>query len=308
MRKLLIPSAFLLLLALIATLMAPVAADSGGAPVAENLEIETYRGVSVGGQLRATDPEGGAVSFEITTPPTKGEIDLAEDGHFVYTPEGGRRGKDYFGYRATDVDGNRSQEATVIIKIQKQKATFEYADTDGTDGAYAAVRLAEEGLFTGACLAGSYMFEPERAVSREEFLTMCVKLSGLPVLSGAVTTGFADNGEIEVWARPYVGAALRSGVISGRSDERGEAVFEPDRAITPVEAAVILDRAIGLTDAVPTWYAFDGGAVPAWAEQSAANVLSCGLLPAGVSYSDETLSRGAAAQMLVAAMDVLARR
>ena len=308
MRKLLIPSALLLSLALMAALLAPAALGDDGAPVAENLELATYRGVSVGGQLRATDPEGGAVTFEITTPPTKGEIDLAEDGRFVYTPESGRRGRDYFGYRAVDVDGNRSQEATVIIKIQKQKATFEYSDTAGEDSAYAAVLLAEEGLFTGSCLAGSYLFEPDRAVSREEFLIMCVRLSGLPVLSGAVTTGFVDNDEIEVWARPYVGAALRSGVISGQADETGTAVFAPDRAITPVEAAVILDRAIGLTDAVPTWYAFDGDAVPAWAEQSAANVVSCGLLPAGVSYSDATLSRGAAAQMLVAAMDVLARR
>ncbi|MBR1658855.1 MAG: S-layer homology domain-containing protein [Oscillospiraceae bacterium] len=308
MKKLLIPSALLLSLALLATLMAPVLAAPGvGAPVAENLSLETYRGVSVGGRLSGTDPDGDALRFEIATPPSKGSVDLGEDGRFVYTPDSGRRGRDYFGYRAIDPDGNASQEATVVIKILKQKTKVEYADTAGTAGAYAAVRLAEEGLFTGANLAGSYVFEPERAVTREEFLTMCVRMSGLPVLSGAVVTGFSDNADIEVWARPYVGAALRGGVISGAAGETGKAVFEPDRPVTVLEAVVILDRAIGLTDAVTTWFSWDD-AVPAWAMQSAANAASCGLMPAGVRFSDETLSRGDAAQMLSAAMDLLAKR
>ena len=34
------------------------AAAADGAPIAENLEIMTYRGISVGGQLKAFDPEG----------------------------------------------------------------------------------------------------------------------------------------------------------------------------------------------------------------------------------------------------------
>ena len=108
-------------------------------------------------------------------------------------------------------------------------------------------------------------------------------------------------------SKPAVSAALRSGVISGYSLGGAGVVFAPDRPVTAAEAAVMLDRAVGLTDAVTTWFGYDG-AVPAWALQSASNVSSCGLLPQGVSFSDPTLSRGETAEMLCAAMDVLARR
>lgn len=62
------------------------AAAADGAPIAENLEIMTYRGISVGGQLKAFDPEGEEVHFRITTEPRKGTLTLEENGEFVYTP------------------------------------------------------------------------------------------------------------------------------------------------------------------------------------------------------------------------------
>ena len=54
------------------------AAAADGAPIAENLEIMTYRGISVGGQLKAFDPEGEEVHFRITTEPRKGTLTLEE--------------------------------------------------------------------------------------------------------------------------------------------------------------------------------------------------------------------------------------
>lgn len=66
-------------------LMLPALADSS-APVAENFEFETYRGVSFGGRLAAVDPEGDAVSFEITTQPKKGSIELSDDGSSSIPP------------------------------------------------------------------------------------------------------------------------------------------------------------------------------------------------------------------------------
>ena len=311
LKKIFAVSALILTFALLTTLFAAATAEAGvvgGAPVAENLELATYRGVSVGGMLSAKDPEGGKLTFQITTKPGKGTIDLSEDGHFVYTPADGKRGKDYFGYKAIDQDGNYSQEATVIIKIQKQGSKITYSDTAGTGSAYAAVRLAEEDVFTGENLAGAYVFSPDASVSRQEFLAMCMKLSGKSVIAESVrTTGFADDAAIAVWAKPYVNSALRYGIVSGYSDDGTGVVFDPDREISVVEAAVMLDRALGLTDAVTTWFGYEGS-VPAWALQSASNVSACGLLPYGCSYADETLSRGEAAEMLCAAMDVMAKR
>lgn len=283
------------------------ASAADGAPIAKNLELSTYRGVSVGGRLAATDPEGGPVRFEITTEPVKGKLDLDDNGHFVYTPAEGRRGKDYFGYKAIDAEGNRSQEATVIIKIQKSHSAVSYADLRGDACAYAATRLAAENVFVGENFAGEYLFSPETPVTRSEFLVMCMEVSGTEPLSGVRSTGFADDAEISVWAKPYVSRALQCGIISGCGDAEGRAVFSPTQHISAAEAAVILDRSIGLTDAVATWYSFDD-AVPAWAAQSAANVSACGLLPDGCCFADEALTRGAAAELLCGAMDMIAMR
>ena len=311
MRKIMALCTLVLAFALATSMFAAATVDSktaaGSPPVAENLELATYRGVSVGGMLSAADPDGGQMRFQITTKPTKGTIDLAEDGHFVYTPAEGKRGKDYFGYKATDPEGNVSQEATVIIKIQKQSSKIRYTDTVGSAGGYAAVRMAEENIFTGEQLAGEYVFSPDKPVTRLEFLSMCMKATGKPVLGGTLSTGFADDEAIATWAKPYVNSALRSGIISGYSADGNGVVFAPDREISVAEAAVILDRAIGLTDAVTAWFGYDG-TVPAWALQSASNVASCGLLPGGVSVADTTLTRGETAEMLSAALDVLAKR
>ena len=305
MKKYTAPVAALLFFALLAGLVS-FASAAGSAPIAENLEISTYRGVSVGGRLSASDPDGGTLNYTGTTQPWKGSLDLDGDGHFVYTPADGKRGKDYFGYQAIDADGNRSQEATVIIRIEKQKSKLTYADLDGEGCACAAVRLAEENIFRGSYLAGEYVFDPDTPVTREEFLAMCMAVSGTKPLSGVRSTGFRDDRDIAVWAKPYVGAALKNGIISGYAGENG-AVFSPTRAISVLEAAVILNRTVELTDAVCAWFSWDDS-VPAWAMQSAANVASCGLLPYGCSFSDTALTRGQAAEMLCGAMDILAKR
>ena len=306
MRSCFKPAVLLLALALLLGICG-VASATGSAPIAENLELSTYRGVSVGGLLSATDPDGDCVTYQITTDPIKGSIDLDDDGHFVYTPDSGKRGKDYFGYRATDSEGNRSQEATVIIRIEKQKSQFTYADMDGNGSAFAAVRLAEEDIFTGEYLAGTYVFAPDAPVSRSEFLAMCMRVTGTEPFRSAGSTGFSDDRDIAVWAKPYVGAALNKGIISGYADENGTAVFAPNENISVLEAAVMLDRAALLTDAVAAWFSWDD-AVPTWALQSAANVASCGLLPGGCSFSDDHLTRAQAAEMLCSTMALLQNR
>ena len=84
-------SAAALCLSLVSTLSAGAFADNA-APIAENFEFETYRGVSYGGELSALDPDGDKLSFEITTKPRKGSVELSDGGHFVYTPDEGEKG------------------------------------------------------------------------------------------------------------------------------------------------------------------------------------------------------------------------
>ncbi len=284
-------------------LAAEAPARTGSAPVAENLEIETYRGVSVGGRLLATDPDGDLAGFEITTPPGKGELTVAADGCFIYAPAAGRRGRDYFGYKAVDAAGNRSQEATVIIKLKKQSLSTAYADMDGSAAAYAAAYLAETGVFCGRSVAGRTVFEPEAAVSRAEFLAMCLALTETPLLSGVTRTGFADDEAIAVWAKPYVATALMDGVVSGYGTAQG-VVFRPDEPITGWEAAAVLDRLLRVTDVAVRE---TDEAVPVWAAQSEANLRACRLLPQDMDGA-AALDRADCAQMLAAAKELLERR
>ena len=277
-----------------------------GALIAENLELCTYRGVAVGGRLSVADSGSEVIGFEITTPPSKGSVELSDDGCFVYTPDEGKKGKDYFGYKAIDAEGRYSQEATVIIKIQKQKTRVTYADMDSEPSAWAAVMLAEEGIFTGENLAGEYVFRPDAEVTREQFLTMCMRAADAELMYDAKSTGFADDEAIGSWARPYVAAALSRGYVSGYESDAGF-VFAPDEAISAAEAAVMLDNILSLTDAVAVWYSYDA-IIPAWAVQSAANLSSCGITPDSLSLTDETVSRAEAAEMICSAMAVVEAR
>lgn len=145
---------------------------SGSAPVAENLNINTYRNTSVNGMLSAYDPEGDVVSYIITTKPVKGEIQVEANGEFIYMPREGKRGRDYFGYKAIDSEGNCSQEATVIIKIIRSK-TIDYQDMENRAGEYAAVTLYRENIFTGETLGTCFYFCPDKSVSNSEFIEMC---------------------------------------------------------------------------------------------------------------------------------------
>lgn len=282
-----------------------LAAGESGKPIAENLEITTYRDTSVGGKLKAVDPDGGQISFQITTDPTKGTIELSEDGSFVYTPNKGKKGKDYFGYKATDSDGNSSSEATVIIKIEKQKSAVRYTDMEGSSAAYAAALLAEKDLFVGECLGGQYVFNEDAPVTRGEFLTMCLKLNDFDILSGVVTTGFADDKDIPEYQKPYVSTALLTGVVSGYSNGRNTAVFSSDSGVKYSEAAVMLSRSMNLTDVNADNY--DVGA-PAWAAQACANLSACRITDYSSGVSEDSLSRGECAKLLAEAIRVLEGR
>ena len=260
---------------------------SAAAPlVAENLELETYRGIAVGGQLSAAAPEGTKLSYQITTEPSKGSVAVEADGHFVYTPEEGRRGRDYFGYKVFDENGNASQEATVIIHLLRCKASFRYADTAGLPCDYAAHALAAKGLLSGQCLAGNHLFEPERSISRGEFLSLCMAAAGVEPLRGVAVTGCRDDEEIGLWLKPYVSTAL----LAGYTDDG--AVFAGDEPIRPGEAAQMLNAVFALTDAP--------GAAADAESRAAMNLHGSGIPFLG---GEAPLTRGDAAVMLAEAME-----
>ena len=275
-------------------------------PIAENQECMTYRGVRMQGNLRATDPDGGALTYEIVERPKKGTVALDEENSavFVYTPAEGKTGRDSFTFCVRDEDGNVSAPATVKMEILKGKTDVRYADMEDDPAHAAAVRLAEEGVYTGRKMGASYFFDPETPVTRGEFLAMTMTAAGIDSRADVIVTGFGDDESIPTWAKGYASAAQDRGVVTGKPSG-GEVFFSADEPITYSEAATILNRVMAITDVDAA--AFSDSGAPAWAVQSVANLSSVDVLPGGADYGAK-LNRAAAAQMLCAAMDLMDTR
>ena len=273
-----------------------------GAPVAENMEIKVYRGVAYEGEFRAVDNEGDEVTFAIAQEPKKGMVALTEDGlGFVYTP-GGKLGTDSFTYTAIDAYGNISLPATVSITIEKANSGVCYADMGGSRAHTAAVDLAEHGVFVGAKIGNSYFFEPERTLSRGEFIAMALAAMDMSA-EDMQMTGFCDDASIPTWAKGYAVSALNAGVISGVGTQEGVA-FRASDLITLNEAAVVLNRLLRVTDVdLSDFNASD--AESAWCAQAVANLQSVSIIESGRFSAEEMRSgvtRAQAAELLSAAM------
>ncbi len=303
--------AVLLLISLIAAGSIPVMAAAyittatveilNSAPVAENIQLETYRDVAVTSKFTSIDPEGDPVTYMLTEDPGKGTVTIDGDS-FTYTPSSGKKGKDTFTYVAKDASGNVSNTATVTIKIKKQTTDITYSDMEDSDAWYEATALAENGIFIGEQVGGEYLFSPDTHITRGEFLVMCMELGGSELLSGITRTGFFDDEDIPVWQKPYVTTALMSDIISGRTDSMGRIVFSADDNITFAEATVMLNNTLEITDVSST--SLDS--VPTWAQQASANLASCDIISENYeNVSSSQLTRADAAKMLVRAMDLI---
>ncbi len=277
-------------------------------PIAENLTLKTYKGVAITSRFAAVDPEGDLVTFQVVDSPARGQVTLDENdpAAFWYTPYEGKKGKDSFTYVAIDAKGNTSEPATVKISIQKQKTTVSYSDLDGSPAHYAALRLAEAGVYTGRKVGNLYCFDPNAAFTREEFLTMAMTAADVSPISDVSLTGFYDDEEISSWAKGYVSAALIQGAVQGSPNEVGQVVFNAGDTVTCAQAAVIIDRLLATGD-VASSAAFSVETAPAWAYQSVVNMEAVSVLPTSANLSQQ-LTRAEAAEMLSAMLDVLEAR
>lgn len=256
------------------------------APVAEDSAIETYKNLPNEAMLKVKDPEGQAMTFTVTRQPKRGEVVIREDGSFHYTPKKNKVGVDSFTYTAADPAGNVSREATVTITILKPEDAKQYTDTAGKDCRFAAEWMKNTGIFVSESIGGNNCFQPEKQVSRGEFLTMLVGALDIPMEEEATFTGFTD--EIPTWLQPYLAAAMRSGLTAGLPDRE---TFGADVPVTGAEAAVMLQNVLDLPLTVET--AVTEGE-PLWAENALAVMAEHGI----TVEANANLTRGDAARML----------
>lgn len=254
-------------------------------PVAEDSAMETYKNLPGEAMLKAKDPEGEALTYTVTRQPKRGEVAIREDGSFIYTPRKNKVGVDSFTYTATDPEGNVSRTATVTVNILKPENAQQYTDTVGRSCRFAAEWMKNTGIFVSESLGGNGCFQPDKTVTRGEFLTMLVSALDIPLEEEASSTGFTDD--CADWLKPYLAAAMRSGLTAGWPE--GD-VFGAEEPITGAEAAVMLQNALDLT--ADTTAEADGS-VPVWASD-AIHVLA----EHGMELSQEPLTRGDAAMVL----------
>ena len=220
-------------------------------PVAEDSALETYRNLSNMGTLRVRDPEEDALTITILQQPRRGTVTLGERNTFTYTPKKNKVGEDSFTYQAVDGEGNGSREATVTITILKPSDSPRYQDTMGLSCSYSAEWMKNTGIFMAETLGDSCCFQPEKPVSRGEFLTMLLKTLNIPG-EAELTAGME---KIPLWLRPYAAAALRSGLTAGLPNWE---TFE--QTITREEAELLSRNALDLpagafSEQIPVWLA-----------------------------------------------------
>ena len=270
----------------LATLSLEVMGRTDESPIAENSAIETYRNLPNEAMLKVSDPEGKPMTYTVTRTPKRGDVIIREDGSFLYTPRKNKVGTDSFTYTATDPAGNVSREATVTVTVLKPSDAQQYTDTAGKSCRFAAEWMKNTGIFVGESFNGNGCFNPGKQVSRGDFLTMLVGALDIPLEENVQSTGFVDD--CAPWLKPYVAAAMRSGLTAGWPN--GD-VFGPDQPITGAEAAVMLQNALDLTAAETI---SSDAAVPAWAADALLTLSSHGI----EMEADGVLTRGDAAEII----------
>lgn len=258
--------------------------------------LETYKNVSVFSRVSASDPENDVLKFELVELPIHGRVEFTDagDGTFVYTPAGDYTGRDRFTYRAVDFYGNCSDVGTAEVKVVKTRDDTFFADMINHPQHAHAVYLAENKIMKGSYRDGQTVFLPEREVTRAEFLSYVVKLTGKN--AEEVSSRFADEDEIPVSLRPYALLAANSGWIKGEFTSEGT-YLRPNDIVTAGEAAAILSNAFGKGDAYPTSAFVSGGATPSYAEDAIASLRAEGMFPGGIG-SSEKLTKSLCAQIL----------
>lgn len=226
--------------------------DSGSSNSAPTLECATAASLSArvpeggvcGGILAASDPEGDALVFEITSYPRHGSVLLTDsaNGRYVYRPTAGYTGRDSFTYTVRDEWGNYAGEAEVSVTVSRFSAP-DYADMAGSSETFARICEAE-GLMSGSVYGGGTNFYPEKGMTRAEFTVTLLTAAGIAPDREAECS-FSDAADIPASALAYVATAQELGLTRGWI-KNGELVFEPNGEISLAEAAHMTALLLGL--------------------------------------------------------------
>ncbi len=176
------------------------------------------------------------------------------------------------------------------IRIAKYKLKF--SDIQQHWAREDIMKLIDKQIVTGN---DDGTFNPEGAVTREQFVTMFVKALGIG--TPVKTSEFSDVADNR-WSAPHINAATQAGIISTK--EYGS-TFSPGQAITREEMAVMVAKALNLWEnaaAVDEFSDTNGISNKGWVGASVQAGIFSGM-PDGSFSGSKTATRAQAAAIIV---------
>ena len=140
----------------------------------------------------------------------------------------------------------RAQLAVMLCKFGGYEYNGEkvsYSDVSESDWFYQyAAIMSEKNIITGSM----GKFNPDNSVTREEGITVIARL--LEIEENEIyADDFSDVNDISMWAKGYVGGAVKAGIISPVNEDRK---LVPNRAIKRKEMAEMLYKSRGIQAAL----------------------------------------------------------
>lgn len=277
-------------------------------PIATNGDIIstwTNEDISRFGTLDGSDPDGDEIKFEIVSYPEKGLVQItnAVTGDYKYTPFEDAKGNDTFTYRVRDEYGNYSATTTVKVRIDKLKTTLVFEDMSGHRALNAVCEVGDV-FKIERNENGTYTFNPNGKVTREEFLALVMDAMGAKDIPTITHTRFADDADISPKYKGYFESAFSLGIISGERKIDGIYVL-PKSEITTAEASVIINKIIGSKSSASKDAFSDSDEIPDWARDSIVSLCEIGILEKenGKISPNSPLTRAQTAQILMSLLE-----
>ncbi len=255
-----------------------------------SLSIVTQAEIAIGGKINATDPEGDELEYMVVTYPKNGTLTLWDktEGRYRYTPMSNFTGYDSFCCVVRDEYGNYSDVVTVGIRTTERMSSEVFVDMTDRDEYNAAVAMSAIGVMSGKTVGDDIYFCPEETVSRAEFVAMAMKAYGIRKDTTLTSSFFDDNKDIPTSLVCYVATAERMGIVDG-SIAGGKLLFEPNRAITKYEAAMIMARIVGIGESEEDEEYLENASVPIFARASIGAMVTLGVFASDGDATDYTL-------------------
>ncbi|MEA4926958.1 MAG: tandem-95 repeat protein [Syntrophomonadaceae bacterium] len=150
----------------------------------------------------------------------------------------------------------RAEFASILVNglglMRPGTGQYSFADVSQNNWYYDAVSIAcENGLVTGM---GNNMYMPGEQITREQAMVMVEKAMKLAELNTELQNGeedsilqeFLDSEQISPWARKSAAICVRTGIITGKGEQR----LAPQDYITRAEVAVIVQKLLQKSDLI----------------------------------------------------------